>query len=74
VLDMDDTSSCAEGDLDLSSHHDSGREDKSQADSTHMPLYPPLEINNLEPTPSVIPDTDDHMSDVNELATDQFYG
>jgi hypothetical protein len=74
VLDMDDTSSCAEGDLDPSSRHDLGMEDKSQPNSTLMPFYPLLEINSLEPFPSVVPDADDHMSVVNKLATDQSSG
>jgi hypothetical protein len=74
VLDMDDTSSCAEGDLDSFSHHDSGGEDKSQPDSTLMPLYPPSEINGLEPIPSVIPGADDHMLATNKPATDQCSG
>jgi hypothetical protein len=74
VLDMDDTSSCAEGDLDPSPHHDSEGEDKSQPDSTLMPLYPPSEINSLEPIPSVIPGADDRMLVANKLATDQFSG
>jgi hypothetical protein len=71
---MDDTSSCAEGDLDPSSHHDLGMEDKSQPNLMLMPFYPPLEINSLEPFPSVVPDADDHMSVVNKLATDQSSG
>ncbi|KAG2049173.1 hypothetical protein BDR06DRAFT_1012422 [Suillus hirtellus] len=74
VLDMDDTSSCVESDLDPSSHHDSGGENKSQPDSTLMPLHPLSEINSLKPTPSVFPGTDDHMLLANQLAIDQFSG
>jgi hypothetical protein len=74
VLDMDDTSSCVEGDLDLYSYHDSGGDNKSHLDSTLIPLYPPSEINSLEPLPSVIPGADDHMLVANKPATNKISG